>query len=387
MDIFNHGSKKSQPNFLGKTWFPKGLVWFFVLIASGLAVVSETDGSVFKSRYRASGVPKVDDKQDSKQFAVISISSKSVRLQIGKGTDSPFGQTADTTHQESLVNPLGTNVLAGIKATASDLADTQAIIFKLKEKAVELGVNESRIFFVIGSTLAGCADIQNFARDLLEIHGLAVEILTSQAEAEMAILAVCPDAKMANSILVVDIGSATVKLTTQLARKGFVTGLNTTALPGVSEIARTSKTFSKDAKVSMEAALDVSVEKFEIQLQSIVDANPAISNREKVIVTGGTAYVATLIAGSEGKFWNPTNKAIRVLAEKTVAAKNLSTILEGLNEEAEQLVQQLYTLDQLKAGASILAALNRQVFSDKQVYFAGHSSTSWEMAYGLKKLR
>ena len=100
-----------------------------------------------------------------------------MRLQVGKAADSPFGQTAETTHQESLVNPLGTNVLAGIKGTASDLADTQAIILKLRQKAIELGVTEGRLFIVIGSTLAGYADIQNFARDLLEIHGLPWKFL------------------------------------------------------------------------------------------------------------------------------------------------------------------------------------------------------------------
>lgn len=388
MDNFSHGSKKSQPIILGKTWFPKGLVLFLVLIASGLAVVSETDGSVFKSRYRASGVPKVDDGPDSKQFAVISLSSKSVRLQVGKAADTPFGQTAETTHQETLVNPLGTKVLTGIKATASDLADTQAIIFKLKEKAIELGVTEGRVFIVIGSTLAGFADIQNFARDLLEIHGLAVEILSSQAEAEMAVLAICPDPKMANSILVVDVGSGTVKLTTQFARKGFVTALNTTSLPGVSEIAKTSKTFANEKKITLEAALEIQIEKFENQIQSVVEANPAIANRETVIVTGGIPFVASLLAGAEGKFWNPTNKAIRVLAEKILAASKLEYILESLNEEADQqLVSNLFTLDQLKSGAAILAALNRQVFVDRKVYFAAQSSPSWEMAYGLTKLR
>lgn len=369
----------------GKTWFPKGLFFFLALMASGLAVVSETDGSVFKSRYRASGVPKVDDGQDSKQFAIISISSKSVRLQVGKAVDNPFGKTAESTHQESLLNPLGTKVLAGIKATSLDLAEIQANISKLKQKAIDLGVNEGRIFIVFGSSLAGWADIQNFKKDL-EIHGLPVEILTSQAEAEMAILAICPDSIMANSVLVVDVGSGSVKFNTQFGRKGFVTALNTTALLGVSEIAKKARTFTKDAKISMEAALEIQMDKYEMQIQSLMEANPAIANRDKIVVTGGVPYVATLLAGADGKFWHPSNKAIRVFAEKTLAAPNLQTILEGLDEEADQKVSNLFTLDQMKAGACILAVLNRQVFTDKKVYFAAQNSTSWEMAYGLTKL-
>lgn len=375
MFSFNHGSKKSQPIISGKTWFPKGLIFFLVLIASGLTLVSESEGNVFKSRYRVSGVPKVIDVQESKQFAVISISSKSVRLQVGKAVDNPFGQTADTIHQESLVNPMGTKVLAGIKATSIDLADTHAVISKFKQKAIELGVTQGRMFIVVGSSLvAGWTDIQNFRKDL-EIHGLPVEILTSQAEAEMSVLAICPDPKLANNILVVDVGSGSIKLTTQFVRKGFVTALNTTVLPGVSEITRK---LSNDLRT---------LEKFENQVTSLVDANPAISNRAKVIVTGGIPYVMTLIANAEGQYWKPNTNQIVNLTEKFVTAPNFESIIGGLNDEDEShLVSNLFTLGQLKAGASVMAALNRLVFFNKEVYFCAKSSPSWEMAYGLKKL-
>ena len=179
-------------------------------------------------------------KEKELPFAVISVSSKAVKLHTGLRKMEPFGSTVEPISFVSVNNPLGTKIYSNAVIGKQDYASLLASISKLKNIALKT-VDEPRIFIVLSSTITTWDGSVKLSDTIVEAGLVKEVILISQSEeAENALLGITTDHRQLNESLLVDIGSGKTSISSVFFNKK-IHDIRVVTLDGVNSIAEKLK--------------------------------------------------------------------------------------------------------------------------------------------------
>ena len=304
-------------------------------------------------------------KEKEQPFAMISVSSKAVKLHTGLRKMEPFGSTVEPISFVSVNNPLGTKIYSNAVIGKQDFASLLASIQKLRLIALKT-VDEPRIFIVLSSTITTWDGSKKLSDSIVEA-GLAKEvILISQSEeAENALLGITTDHQQLNQSLLVDIGSGKTAISSVFFDKKKVHHIRIVTLDGVSSIAAKLKNNEP--------------QHFAQEIISNYDANPAWE-RKKLILVGGIPYALALYSGAA-----PTDRFVpisaKIIADFTKSVAECKDVIEMFPEND---IHEIFTLAQLQAGAKIMNWME-PILQNKSLYI-GLNTPAWELMLGAKIL-
>ena len=385
--------KEFNDRVWGKPRLTKGVVMFrgilnaksigWLPIFALFLMVSANTVTEIRGSTRCGSIPKPQTtKEESKEFAVISVSSKSVRIHVGQAVENPFGKSAELKYSEAIINPLGTKLVNKKPITNNDLQNCVVAVSDLVKKGLELGIVQTRVYVIIASSLSDFKEA-SYLKELIEQLNLSVEILTPRQEAGLAIKSICPNPVLANDCVHVDLGSGSIKIAASTSSKGNFS-INATSLEGISALENFVKNAIKEG-VSFEKALQNRLIQFDEELDTLFTANPALSNRRIILCSGGIPYVLSLTKDQTGanKNWCSVSKDdIKTFSEKLSAAKSVEHFASKMDHEDKLFVSNNFSLNQLSVGSAVMNSMSK-VFKDKPIFIA--KNISWELFYGLDK--
>lgn len=305
--------------------------------------------------------PKIAEVDSNKHFAVISVSSKAVKLHIGRTKIEPFGLTVEPISFVSVNNPLGTKIYSNAVIGKQDYASLLASIKKLRLIALKT-VDEPRIFTVLSSTITTWDGSKQLSSDIVEA-GLATEVLSiSQSEeAENSLLGISADYHQLNETLVVDIGSGKTSISSIYLNKDKINDVRVVTLDGVTAMTDNIKKNQ--------------VPFFAKQIVENFDSNPSWG-RKKVILIGGLPYALALYAGAAptDRFVPISRKIINDFIASIAECKNVIDLFPDND------IHEIFTLAQLQAGAKIINLM--EPILEKKKVFIGLNTPAWELMLG-----
>ena len=267
--------------------------------------------------------PKPKSSEDTeKPFAIISVSSKSVSLHIGRTISEPFGSTVMPIVMESLSNPLGTKIFTNAPIKNQDFANLLLSITQLKAIALKT-VQEDSLYTVLSSSISSWEGSKKLAAEIEET-GLAKKVVSVSEveEGQYALLAMSSDPRQ------------------------FIEGLK-----------KEGHLFSKEINENAEA-------------------NPSWG-RGTVILTGGIPYAMGLHSGA------PSNTRFIKLEQKQIfqfiQAVQKCKSVDDLFPETD--LAQLFTKDQLLTGATVINSLQQALLLEKTVYLS-LNVPAWQLMLG-----
>lgn len=294
-------------------------------------------------------------------FAVISVSSKAVKLHIGLRKMEPFGSTVEPISFFSVNNPLGTKIYSNAVIGKQDYASLLASIRKLKLLALKT-VDEPRIFTVLSSTITTWDGSKQLSSDIVEAR-LATEVfsISQSEEAENSLLGISADHQQLNRVLVVDVGSGKTSISSVFFDKKQHHDIRVVTLDGVTSFAQKSK--NKEPQ------------NFAQQIIENYHANPSWE-RKKVILVGGIPFALALYAGAAptDRFIPITHKIMNDFTKSIAECKNVIDLFP------DHTIHEIFTLAQLQAGAKIIDLL-QPILENKNV-FIGLNIPAWELMFG-----
>ena len=322
--------------------------------------------------------PKVLE-DSTKPFGTISISSKAVKLFIGKTIVEPFGSTVHQIGFESIINPLGSKVYTKAKITKADTSNCLLSIGKLKDLALKT-VEPGRLYLVFGSTISewdGAKDLSNAIIDA----GLARQVhhVSPNDEAKYSLLSITTDSRQLNDSVVIDIGSGKTKVSSGFINGGKKQGLmdiQSVSLDGLTALASSAR---KMGGSNFTQSLQNSAKAFSIDLGEAIESIPSFE-RKIIIINGGIIWALATYHNCDmtSRFVSVTPEMIRVFLKSTEEAKTIGNLFPSESEVANT-----FSIDQVKAGAVILTEISKSFkFANKEVYFA-NNTPQWELIFGF----
>ena len=303
-------------------------------------------------------------KEKELPFAVISVSSKAVKLHTGLRKMEPFGSTVEPISFVSVNNPLGTKIYSNAVIGKQDYASLLASISKLKNIALKT-VDEPRIFIVLSSTITTWDGSVKLSDTIVEAGLVKEVILISQSEeAENALLGITTDHRQLNESLLVDIGSGKTSISSVFFNKK-IHDIRVVTHDGVSSIAAKLKNNEPQY--------------FAQEIISNYDANPSWE-RKKLILVGGIPYALALYAGAAptDRFVPISRKIINNFITSIAECKNVIDLFPDND------IHEIFTLAQLQAGAKIINWME-PILQNKSLYI-GLNTPAWELMLGAKIL-
>ena len=303
-------------------------------------------------------------KEKELPFAVISVSSKAVKLHTGLRKMEPFGSTVEPISFVSVNNPLGTKIYSNAVIGKQDYASLLASISKLKNIALKT-VDEPRIFIVLSSTITTWDGSVKLSDTIVEAGLVKEVILISQSEeAENALLGITTDHRQLNESLLVDIGSGKTSISSVFFNKK-IHDIRVVTLDGVTSIAEKLKNNER--------------QNFAQEIIQNYDANPSWE-RKKLVLVGGIPYALALYAGAA-----PTDRFVPI--SKKIINNFITSIAECKNVIdlfPDNDIHEIFTLAQLQAGAKIMNWME-PILQNKSLYI-GLNTPAWELMLGAKIL-
>ena len=317
--------------------------------------------------------PKPKSSEDTeKPFAIISVSSKSVSLHIGRTISEPFGSTVMPIVMESLSNPLGTKIFTNAPIKNQDFANLLLSITQLKAIALKT-VQEDSLYTVLSSSISSWEGSKKLAAEIEET-GLAKKVVSVSEveEGQYALLAMSSDPRQLNESLLIDVGSGRTKFSTLFIQRNKHPDMRVVSMDGISAIAHRAKinegTFIEGLK--KEGHL------FSKEINENAEANPSWG-RGTVILTGGIPYAMGLHSGA------PSNTRFIKLEQKQIfqfiQAVQKCKSVDDLFPETD--LAQLFTKDQLLTGATVINSLQQALLLEKTVYLS-LNVPAWQLMLG-----
>jgi hypothetical protein len=310
--------------------------------------------------------------KDTELFAVISVSSKSVNLHIGRTISEPFGSTVMPILMESLSNPLGTKIFTNAPIKNQDFANLLLSISQLKAIALKT-VQEDSLYTVLSSTISNWEGSKNLALRI-EDTGLSKKVVSVSEveEGQYALFAMSSDPRQLNESLLIDVGSGRTKFSTLFIQRNKHPDLRVVSMDGISAIAHRAKinkgTFIEGLK--KEGHL------FSKEINENLDANPSLG-RGTVILTGGIPYAMGLHVGA------PSNTRFFKLDQKQIfqfvqAVQNCKSVEDLFPETG---LAEVFTKEQLLTGATVINSLQQAILLEKTVYLS-LNVPAWQLILG-----
>ena len=315
--------------------------------------------------------PKIAEVNTNEPFGVISLSSKSVKLFIGKTIVEPFGSTVETLKIESFTNPLGVKIFTNALISKQDYAACLYSIAQLKSIALKT-VDENRLYIVLSSTVSNWEGGKDLALKIEEA-GLSKKVVSVSdvEEAKYSIFGISTDHRQLNESLLIDAGSGSTKFVTAFIQKNKPSEIRVVTLDGITAIAHRAKT-----QASFIEGLKKEASAFSKEVNENLEAIPSFG-RGTVILSGGIAYAISLHSGAplNTRFYKIEQKAILEFIRDTKNCKSVAELFPDTN------IAQIFSRDQLITGATVIECLQQCVLDQKSVFLA-YNAPAWELILG-----